>query len=169
MTSFERFHPVLTPNFQLDWLTESPIKAVHALYTDRHTYQTADIPTAPGAILETVKSVSQTMQQVMRQNELTWGITQTNNNQLVGVIKILNLNRTPDAAKIAFIVKTPGILKEVLVRTIQFVKDHFKVSQLTITLTKEPANLIQVLKENNFHESVNSVWKLSLGQINGEN
>lgn len=33
MTSFEKFHPVLTAHLTLDWLTQAPVKSIDDLFS----------------------------------------------------------------------------------------------------------------------------------------
>ncbi|MCK8606748.1 hypothetical protein [Apilactobacillus ozensis] len=84
MQSFEWLHPILTPTFKLDWLSNFKIKDVNLLQKQSN-YQTS--------IEQSMDYVNATMQKIMQTENLVWGIQKRKNNQLVGIIKISNLNK----------------------------------------------------------------------------
>lgn len=70
MTSFEKFHPVLTAHLTLDWLTQTPVKAIDDLFS-KPTITTAKAEKMPTQILDTVKAINHIMGRVMNDKELT--------------------------------------------------------------------------------------------------
>ncbi|WP_024746685.1 GNAT family N-acetyltransferase [Levilactobacillus namurensis] len=70
MSSFEGYHPLLTPNFRFDWLTQFRLKQVSQL-----THQD---------LAETAEWVNATMRHTMARTALTWGIERRATHKLVG-------------------------------------------------------------------------------------
>ncbi len=71
MTSFEKFHPVLTAHLTLDWLTQTPVKSIDDLFS-KPAVTTAKAEKMPSQILDTVKEINHIMRRVMNDKELTW-------------------------------------------------------------------------------------------------
>ncbi|HAY52611.1 MAG TPA: N-acetyltransferase, partial [Lactobacillus sp.] len=74
MEQFEKYHPIMTPRFTFDWLTVSTVKDVFALRHDPAVAAQTNRP-ADADINQTVDYISHTMVAVMRNRQLTWGIT----------------------------------------------------------------------------------------------
>lgn len=136
MPGFEKFHPVLTKHFRLDWLTASPVKNTDQLL-NKATLKTKDYDDIkPSTVLATVDLVSGIMRQVMNSKQLTWGITDSHN-RLVGIISILNLDELNTVGQISFVVIDQTILQEVLPRVIAFSQNHFPLTKLTIAIHEQ--------------------------------
>ena len=158
MPSFDQFHPILTPNFTLDWLTQSPIKDIDKLFESPKSIKSAGFGTNPSTILQTVKIVSTTMQKIMNQQELSWGITATKSEKFIGQISIINPKNPLKESTIEFILDKPSSLNEPLSRTVSFIKDHFETKKIIINLISENDQLTAALLENNFQSRNNLSW-----------
>ena len=66
MTKFELYHPILTPHYQLNWLTQFKVKDVNTLRRRL---------TAHESMIETANYVNREMSTVMNDQALTWGIS----------------------------------------------------------------------------------------------
>ncbi|GEP72647.1 hypothetical protein FD12_GL001097 [Lentilactobacillus rapi DSM 19907 = JCM 15042] len=146
MTSFEKFHPVLTAYYTLDWLTQTPVKQVDALF-NQPVISTTKADHLPTQILDTVKSINRVMQKVMNGAELTWGITNSDSQQFIGIITISGFETTDQVGNIDFIIDQSAInsSKEVIERTVKFASDHFNFSSLQIELAQKDDQMIQIL------------------------
>lgn len=136
MTSFEKFHPVLTAHLTLDWLTQTPVKSIDDLFS-KPSITTAKAEKMPSKILDTVKEINHIMRRVMNGKELTWGITDSNSEVFVGIISLRGFEETTKHGSIEFIIDQDHseCLAEVVERTVRFAQDHFNFDQLSITFT----------------------------------
>lgn len=87
MEQFEKYHPIMTPRFTFDWLTVSTVKDVFALRHDPAVAAQTNRP-ADADINQTVDYISHTMVAVMRNRQLTWGITDRSAKQFVGIFSL---------------------------------------------------------------------------------
>lgn len=136
MTSFEKFHPVLTAHLTLDWLTQTPVKSIDDLFS-KPTITTAKAERMPSQILDTVKEINHIMRRVMNGKELTWGITDSNSESFVGIVSLRGFEETTEHGSIEFIIDQDHseCLAEVVERTVLFAQDHFTFNQISITFT----------------------------------
>lgn len=134
MTSFEKFHPVLTVHLTLDWLTQTPVKSIDDLFS-KPAVTTAKAEKMPSQILDTVKEINHIMRRVMNDKELTWGITDSNSDAFVGIISLRGFEEATPSGSIEFIIDQDHreYLAEVVERAIRFSQDHFEFNQLSIT------------------------------------
>lgn len=135
MTNFEKFHPVIIPNFRFDWLTQSDIKQINQLFNTASAHKTRDI-VIPPTLIDTVHYVNETMRQVMNRQQLTWGITQTEATDFVGIINLLNINDA-NTATIAFILApqlSKTAVQAIIKRGLEFIADHFAPTAVTISI-----------------------------------
>lgn len=164
MSKFEKYHPVLTANYTLDWLTQTPVKQIFDLYQGP-TFETSLTVDRPKDILETVHNVNHTMQKVMGEQELTWGITDSATGDFLGIIKAFNLKAADGTAQISFITKThqpETLLLQVVQRTVKFIIDHFESDQVLIHLEEPDDNVIEVIESLGFKSNANANWSLQL-------
>ncbi|WP_283678961.1 GNAT family N-acetyltransferase [Lentilactobacillus sp. Marseille-Q4993] len=170
MSTFEKYHPVLTPHYQLDWLTQTPVKEIFALYQNEHI-ETSLTLAKPTEILDTVRNVNHTMQAVMSEEELTWGITDKDTNEFVGIIKIYNLKSETKTAKISFVLRhdeSDVLVYEVLKRAIKFVIDHFDTETIEISLHQKDAIIPTVLNELKFNQTSADTYQLNLADVTSD-
>ncbi|MFC6170400.1 alanine acetyltransferase [Loigolactobacillus jiayinensis] len=73
---FEHYHPMMSANYTLDWLTHTPLKTVHD-----------NIPTQR-SMTEMAQVVSQAMQLIMHNQALIWGIVQRADQQFCGIASL---------------------------------------------------------------------------------
>ena len=165
MKSFEKFHPVLTSHHTLDWLTQTPVKLVDDLYSKK-TITTIKAEKMPNEILDTVKNINHIMQRVMNGQELTWGMTDSNSNQFVGIISLVGFEPPVDTGSIEFIVDQAHerYIPEVVERTIQFSKDHFTFQQLSVTVSQPTSQLTEQLQSIGFKKTTESALIIQLNE-----
>jgi hypothetical protein len=154
MTSFEKFHPVLTAHYTLDWLTQTPVKQIDDLFS-QPVVTTVKAEQLPTAILETVKRVNRVMQKVMNGTELTWGITDSRSQIFIGIVTISGFQNNSGIGNLDFIVTqaATNTIGEVVERARQFVSDHFDFERLQIQLTKQNNQVINSLISKGFSQS----------------
>ncbi|WP_125768012.1 hypothetical protein [Lapidilactobacillus wuchangensis] len=82
MEQFEKYHPLLTEHYTLDWLTTTSLKEVHQLLpkiSSSYAWQNFS---------QSAQFLNQTMLTIMRNQQLVWGITRRSENTLVGVASL---------------------------------------------------------------------------------
>ncbi|WP_268912419.1 GNAT family N-acetyltransferase [Lentilactobacillus sp. SPB1-3] len=164
MSKFEKYHPVLTANYTLDWLTQTPVKQIFDLYQGA-TFETSLTVQRPKAIIDTVKNVNQTMQKVMSEQELTWGITDSNSGDFLGIIKAFHLKEPNEGAQISFITKIhqpETLLLQVVQRTVKFIIDHFDSTRVKINLAKDNQQVVKTIETLGFVSLGNGDYSLEL-------
>ncbi len=151
MASFEKFHPVLTAHYTLDWLTQTPVKQIDNLVSGHHL-TTVAAEKFPTQILDTVRDVNHIMQRVMSGTELTWGITNSNDGTFKGVITLSGFSEPNETGHLDFTFTESEIqgLSEVITRTIEFAEDHFNFKALIVELNAPSTTIPNILQENGF-------------------
>lgn len=103
MSKFELYHPILTPHYQLNWLTHFKAKDVNDLRQKINPHET---------MIETANYINREMSTVMNDKALTWGISDKQTDQFMGIVKLAPLT------------------------------DHFKETLLTITNVSEDNTML---------------------------
>lgn len=89
MAQFERYHPIMTAHYQLDWLTQFKLTDINQLRQQTNAGET---------VVETADYVNRQMSTVMQNEALIWGIQDKARQQFNGIIGLTQLNDTPDTA-----------------------------------------------------------------------
>ncbi|MCP9332553.1 N-acetyltransferase [Lentilactobacillus hilgardii] len=167
MDSFEKFHPVLTAHYTLDWLTRTQVKRVDDLF-NQPNFTTVSAEKLPNQIFDTVKGINHVMQRVMNTTELTWGITDSNDGSFKGIITISGFNRDDKTGIIdfTFVKNEARELSEVIKRVVEFAKDHFDFTKLEVNLNAPATVISSILKENNFETLDRHHFELDLSTTN---
>lgn len=121
MSSFEGYHPLLTPIFRFDWLTQFKLKNVAEL-TKQDLAETADW-------------VNATMQQTMGQTALTWGIERRQTHKLIGWggFTRLDLNTRTSQMTIQGHRLTAAEQQEIIDRLVHFGQDELQLKTMTLS------------------------------------
>lgn len=121
MSSFEGYHPLLTPLFRFDWLTRFNLKNVAEL-THNELGTTADW-------------VNATMQKTMGQTALTWGIERRQPHKLVAWGGFNHLNLTAHTGEVGFYGKRlpASEQQEIVNRLVHFGQDELQLTTLDLT------------------------------------
>ncbi|EHO50112.1 GNAT family N-acetyltransferase [Lentilactobacillus kisonensis] len=167
MTSFEKFHPVLTAHYTLDWLTQTPVKQVDNLF-NQPAILTTKADNLPTQILDTVKSINRVMQKVMNDAELTWGITDSETNQFVGIVTISGFDRPNRIGRIDFIIdqQAANASKEMIERALKFIVDHFNFKKVQVELTTANQTVINALTTLGFSQVAALTFETSISTSN---
>lgn len=121
MPSFEKFHPLLTPHYRLDWPNTVPLKNLKPFYL-------------PQSIAQLPPLINQQMHAIMQGEALTYAICLKTNAQVLGVIstdlRTIHFKLHPQAEAI----------DEIFNYLFKFLKINFKISQIFL-IKREIANL----------------------------
>ncbi|TGD20258.1 GNAT family N-acetyltransferase [Levilactobacillus suantsaiihabitans] len=120
MSSFEGYHPLLTPLFRFDWLTQFNLKNVADL-TGNDLGVTADW-------------VNTTMHDTMNRTALTWGIERRRVHKLVAWGGFSELNLTKHTGQIGFAGKRlpASEQQEIVDRLVHFGHEELQLTELTL-------------------------------------
>ncbi len=153
MEKFEKYHPILTPHFTLDWLTASKVKDIFEL---RHDKKIAALSgrDIDEDIEQTATYVNRTMHAIMNNEALLWGILDRRTDKFLGTLCIWHFNDQKNTAEIRFEVladqQNQGIMSEVLGHMSSFAFAELGLKSLyAITQAKNGASQA-VLKKNHF-------------------
>lgn len=163
MNSFEKFHPVLTAHYTLDWLTQTPVKQVDDLFNSPY-FTTVSAERLPNEIFDTIKGVNRIMRKVMNGSQLTWGITNSNTMVFKGIITVsgFNANQQTGVLDFTFVKQEDQGLSEVIQRVVEFVKDHFSFTHLAVNIDTPVKAIEDILSENHFKTTDQRHFKLTL-------
>lgn len=80
MAKFELYHPILTPHFTLDWLTQFKVRDINVLRQQ----------TVPGeSIIDTANYVNREMSTIMHDRALTWGVGDKQSDDFRGIVHLV--------------------------------------------------------------------------------
>ena len=121
MSSFEGYHPLLTPSFRFDWLNRFKLKNVATL-TNRDLAETADW-------------INNTMRSTMKESTLTWGIERRRTHKLVGWGGFFTLDLPAHTGHAGLEGKRLPIneQQEIVDRLVNFGRDELQLTEMTLT------------------------------------
>lgn len=91
MAKFELYHPILTPHYQLNWLTNFKVKDINAL---RQTVNPNE------SMIETANYINREMSTVMNDRALTWGVGDKQTDHFLGIVTLTPANDTSEKAEL---------------------------------------------------------------------
>ncbi|CAJ1229150.1 GNAT family N-acetyltransferase [Levilactobacillus zymae] len=147
MSSFEGYHPLLTPKFRFDWLTQFRLKQVAAI-TDQD-------------LAETAEWINTNMHQTMSRNALTWGIERRATHKLVGWggFHTVDLPAHKGQAYLSGQTLPASEQQEIVDRLVNFAREEL---QLTVLTLKDSQNLDDaVVAAAGFEQDAQQNWRWS--------
>lgn len=128
MAKFELYHPIMTPHFSLDWLTQFKVKDINALR------QRA----VPGeSMIDTASYVNREMSTVMHDQALTWGVAEKQSANFRGIVHLIPHTSEATTAQLTIIpVKQPddALVSEIQTYMRDFTSQNFNQSTLQLTI-----------------------------------
>lgn len=79
MAKFELYHPILTPHYQLNWLTQFKVKDINTLRQRLNAHE---------SMIETANYVNREMSTVMNDQALTWGVSNKQQDDFLGIVNL---------------------------------------------------------------------------------
>ncbi|WP_225048320.1 GNAT family N-acetyltransferase [Lacticaseibacillus kribbianus] len=147
MAHFEKYHPLLSAHYQLDWPTLFRLKDVHALRADA-TQAALSGRALDATIEDTARYVNQSMQLVMGDRSLLYGIGDRATGAFCGSICLWQFDAEKTEAQLRFEVleRTPAaVMAEVLPRVAGFAFFELGLKRLRVVLPPETAAAQSVL------------------------
>ncbi|MFT8411394.1 MAG: GNAT family N-acetyltransferase [Schleiferilactobacillus perolens] len=140
MEQFEKYHPIMTPRFTFDWLTTATVKEIFALRHDPQLAAQTNRP-ADDTITQTVDYISQTMLAIMRNQQLTWAVSDREAGKVVGIFAIAPIDADAGQAGLHLEIQpdllTAATIREIIGHMSAFCFAELGLSSLTIWV---PAN-----------------------------
>ncbi|MFC6255133.1 GNAT family N-acetyltransferase [Secundilactobacillus hailunensis] len=128
MAKFELYHPILTPHYQLDWLTNFKVKDVNAL---RQTINPKE------SMLETANYVNREMSTIMNDQALTWGVSDKQQDDLLAIVNLAPADDQFKKAQLTItqVTKTSqSLVEEIENYMTEFAQNELQSFQLIVSL-----------------------------------
>ncbi|MCT3028080.1 N-acetyltransferase [Pediococcus parvulus] len=158
MERFEKYHPILTTHYTLDWLTATKVKDIYAL---RHDTEIAAMSGrhVDADINETVAYVNKTMRNIMHNDSLLWGISDRKTDEFLGTFCIWNFNKEKTTAEVGYEIlaaqQNHGIMSEVLQHMSNFAFAELGLTTLYAITGQANVTSQAVLTKNKFRINPN--------------
>lgn len=137
---FERYHPIMTAHYVLDWLTMYKVKDIFTLRNDA-TVAARSGRDIDADLMATTTYVNRTMSQVMNNEALIWGIGDKLTQQYLGTFSLLHFDEHRDTAEIQFellpTIQRHGVMTEVLTHMISFAFDELSLKRVLANVDEE--------------------------------
>jgi len=155
MPKLEKYHPILTPHYTLDWLTKARVK-------DVLTLQSQAQPDQALTMLATADGINQTMREIFHDQKLVWGITQQSNDHLIGQAGFNPLDLTTKTGQLTVTVlaeqATTAVLTELYQRLVDFATHELGLTELRVTLPQPDPVVAAILTQLNFTSTTPTVF-----------
>lgn len=128
MSKFELYHPILTPHYQLNWLTNFKVKDVNKL---RQTINPKE------SMIETANYINREMSTVMNDQALTWGIGDKQQDNFIGIVHLAPVDGNFKSAELTITrvnEEDQTLVDEIQSYLTEFSKNQLQSNQLTLNL-----------------------------------
>jgi hypothetical protein len=130
---FEKYHPIMSVHYTMDWLTMAKLKEVFALRQDPEIARGQERP-VDTVIGDTAHYVNRAMALVMRNQALLYGVQDRATGRLMGTFGLFNVDeqRMTASVRLATLADTnPAVMAEVLPRMLGFAVHELELQWLT--------------------------------------
>lgn len=132
MAAFEKYHPIMSRHYTLDWLTQFKLKDIYALRQEQEVAVAQERP-IDQTMTESARFVNRAMALVMADQALVYGVSAHNDDTLLAMLGLYGFS-TDRASVTIRMVSAPGadaaVLAEVLPRIIGFAVHELGLKQL---------------------------------------
>ncbi len=132
---------MMSANYTLDWLTQTPLKTIHTAIASQHT------------MTDFAQIISQAMQLIMHNQALIWGIVHRANHQFCGIAS-LTVEQTVNQATLKFIYQptklTTAARAEIIDYLAAFTFAQLELDHFIINLDSMDAELRQQLLDQGY-------------------
>ncbi|MFD1392336.1 GNAT family N-acetyltransferase [Lacticaseibacillus jixianensis] len=155
MAKFEKYHPLLSVHYQLDWLTASKLKDVARLRADE-TQAAISGRERDQSVEETAHYVNHAMRLVMGDRALLYGIGDRRSNAFLGSICLWRFDQAMTSAQMRFEQlpeAAPEVMQEVVPRVAGFAFFELGLQQLYAILPETATAAVDLLASFGFASS----------------
>lgn len=142
MAIFEKYHPIMSVHYTMDWLTMAKIKDVFVLRQDPEIARGQERP-VDTVIGDTAHYVNRAMALVMRNQALLYGVQERATGKLMGTFGLFNVDtqRMTASVRLATLAGTDAaVMEEVLPRMMGFAIHELELQWLTAEQIVRPAD-----------------------------
>ncbi|WP_390409076.1 GNAT family N-acetyltransferase [Lacticaseibacillus jixiensis] len=153
MAIFEKYHPLLSEHYTLDWLTAAKLKDVYALRADVTQAQQSGRE-VDASITDTAHYVNRSMRLVMSNQALLYGIVERGSERFVGSVCLWQFDQARTQAQLR-LETAPGVaadavIQEILPRVIGFAFFELGLTSIHIVVPETATTLLKWLEANHF-------------------
>ncbi|HAT53798.1 MAG TPA: N-acetyltransferase [Lactobacillus sp.] len=167
---FEKYHPIMTQHYELDWLTTFKVKDVFALRND------ADLAGKMNrdpdkTIMVTAAHVNRVMSAIMHNDALVWGIGDKQSHAFLGIFGFDVFTADKKTTEISFEIapgaQQRGVMTEVLSHMLSFAFDELLVSTVIAKVSPEDTVTLKLLAGQGFtaERAENNLTKMILRKV----
>lgn len=152
MPNFEKYHPLLSVHYELDWLTNFKLKTVAALRADE-TQAWISGRTRDTSIPETARYVNQAMRLVMGNKALLYGIGDRKTHDFLGSICLWQFDAGMNKGQMRFEQlpsTSPAVMTEIIPRVAGFAFFELGLSELYAIIPETATASLDLLKQFGF-------------------
>ncbi|KRM87093.1 GNAT family N-acetyltransferase [Lacticaseibacillus thailandensis] len=142
MAIFEKYHPIMSVHYTMDWLTQAKLKEVFILRHDPEIARGQERP-VDANIGETAHFVNRAMALVMRNQALLYAVLDRSTGSLLGTLGLFDIDeeRMTASIRLATLAGTdPAVMAEVLPRMLGFAVHELELQWLTAEQIIRPAD-----------------------------
>lgn len=133
MSQFEKYHPILTAHFELDWLTQFRVNGINQLRRQNGHDE---------SMIETAEYVNRQMSAIMKDQALIWGIGRQNKDVFIGLFGFNLINRSQSTAQLVLEITHHAdkarLFEELIPHMMTFAKAELQLTHLTVTSHNNP-------------------------------
>mgnify|MGYP000885396150 CR=1 FL=1 len=150
---FEKYHPIMTKHYELDWLTTFKVKEIFAL---RHDASVAKLTNrdVDATIMDTAAHVNRVMSKIMHNDALVWGIGDKRTGEFLGTFGFDSFVADRTTAAITFELlpsaQRQGVMSEVLSHMLSFAFDELDLQKVIATVQSANVQTVMLLKGQGF-------------------
>ncbi|KRM98430.1 hypothetical protein [Loigolactobacillus rennini] len=145
---FELYHPMMSTNYTLDWLTQTPLKQIKAALPSQ------------SSMTATAQQINQAMQLIMHNQALIWGITHRQTKTFCGIVR---LDISPDQqATLKFSYRqqtlTLAAQLEIIAYLAAFTFKQLKLQRFVVNTANSAVGLRRQLLTQNYSPSKEKIY-----------
>ncbi|KRM71715.1 GNAT family N-acetyltransferase [Lacticaseibacillus brantae] len=169
MASFEKYHPIMSAHYTMDWLTSFTVKDIFALRHDQ-SVATGSGRQADAQITDTVTYVNQAMRLVMSNQALLYGIEDRLTQAFLGSFGLLEIHDQQAQVQFELLptVQAQGVMGEVLPRMIGFAFFELGLTELTATVPAANTVAAHLLANHHFQAADDGRYTLTPDDIGND-
>lgn len=150
---FEKYHPIMTKHYELDWLTTFKVKEVFELRHDSNIARLVNRD-VDATIMDTAAHVNRVMSKIMNNDALVWGIGDKRTGEFLGTFGFDSFTVDRKNAAITFELlpsaQRQGVMSEVLSHMLSFAFDELDLQKVIATVQSANVQSVMLLKVQGF-------------------
>lgn len=150
---FEKYHPIMTKHYELDWLTTFKVKEVFELRHDSNIARLVNRD-VDATIMDTAAHVNRVMSKIMNNDALVWGIGDKRTGEFLGTFGFDSFTVDRKNAAITFELlpsaQRQGVMSEVLSHMLSFAFDELLTDTVIAKVSRDNEASLKLLEGQGF-------------------